>query len=47
MVLLGDDIPKLLKENGSLNCYPGNDDSEEEDLNMAESYEIHMGTNFF
>lgn len=43
VVMLGDDIPKALKQNGSVHCYPGNDDNDDEDLNMAESYEIQMG----
>lgn len=42
IVMLGEDIPKQLKENGTLQCYPGMEDSDDEDLD--ESYDIQMGT---
>lgn len=45
IVMLGEDIPKQLKENGTLQCYPGMEDSDDEDLDaLAESYDIQMGT---
>jgi len=47
MVILGEDIPKQLKKNGTLQCYPGMEESDDEDLDvMAESYDIQMGTYF-
>ncbi|KYN06699.1 PREDICTED: stress-activated map kinase-interacting protein 1 [Cyphomyrmex costatus] len=43
MVILGEDIPKQLKKNGTLQCYPGMEESDDEDLDvMAESYDIQM-----
>lgn len=48
MVMLGEDIPKQLKSNGMLQCYPGMEESDDEDLDaLAESYDIQMGTFFF
>jgi len=48
IVMLGEDIPKQLKENGTLQCYPGMEDSDDEDLDaLAESYDIQMGTYLF
>lgn len=48
MVMLGEDIPKQLKSNGMLQCYPGMEESDDEDLDaLAESYDIQMGTSFF
>lgn len=45
MVILGEDIPKQLKKNGTLQCYPGMEESDDEDLDvMGESYDIQMGT---
>lgn len=45
IVMLGEDIPKQLKANGTLQCYPGMEDSDDEDLDaMAESYDVQMGT---
>lgn len=45
MIMLGEDIPKQLKANGTLQCYPGMEESDDEDLDaMAESYDIQMGT---
>lgn len=47
MVILGEDIPKQLKKNGTLQCYPGMEESDDEDLDvMGESYDIQMGTYF-
>lgn len=44
MVMLGEDIPKQMKENGMLQCYPGREESDDEDLDaLAESYDIQMG----
>lgn len=45
MVMLGENIPKQLKANGTLQCYPGMEESDdEEDLDaLAESYDIQMG----
>lgn len=44
MVMLGEDIPKQMKENGILQCYPGRDESDDEDLDaLSESYDIQMG----
>lgn len=44
MVMLGEDIPKQLKSNGTLQCYPGTEESDDEDLDaLAESYDIQMG----
>ena len=44
MVLLGEDIPKQLKNRGVLQPYPETEDTDEEDLdNLAESYDIRMG----
>ena len=44
MVMLGEDIPKQLKSNGMLQCYPGMEESDDEDLDaLAESYDIQMG----
>lgn len=44
MVMLGEDIPKQLKANGTLECYPGMEESDDEDIDaMAESYDIQMG----
>ncbi|XP_076232253.1 SAPK-interacting protein 1 [Calliopsis andreniformis] len=43
MVMLGEDIPKQLKSNGTLQCYPGMEDSDDEDLDaLAESYDVQM-----
>ncbi|XP_029160366.1 target of rapamycin complex 2 subunit MAPKAP1 isoform X2 [Nylanderia fulva] len=43
IVMLGEDIPKQLKANGTLQCYPGMEDSDDEDLvALAESYDIQM-----
>ncbi|XP_012531064.1 target of rapamycin complex 2 subunit MAPKAP1 isoform X2 [Monomorium pharaonis] len=43
MVILGEDIPKQLKKNGTLQCYPGMEESDDEDLDvMGESYDIQM-----
>lgn len=48
MVMLGEDIPKQLKSNGMLQCYPGMEESDDEDLDaLAESYDIQMGISFF
>lgn len=39
-----DDIAKDLQKNGTLHAYPGNEDSDEEDLDaLTESYDIQMG----
>ncbi|GAB1866435.1 Stress-activated map kinase-interacting protein 1 [Camponotus japonicus] len=47
IVMLGEDIPKQLKENGTLQCYPGMEDSDDEDLDaLAESYDIQMDMEF-
>lgn len=47
MVILGEDIPKQLKKNGTLQCYPGMEESDDEDLDvMGESYDIQMGIYF-
>lgn len=48
IVMARDDIAKDLQKNGTLYAYPGNDDSDEEDLDaLTESYDIQMGnTNF-
>jgi hypothetical protein len=48
MVMLGEDIPKQLKENRILQCYPGMEESDDdEDLDaLAESYDIQMGIRF-
>lgn len=45
MIMLGEDIPKQLKTNGTLEAYPGHEESEDdEDIDaMAESYDIQMG----
>lgn len=44
MVMGGEDIPKTLKSNRTLHCYPGMEESDEEDLDaMAESYDISFG----
>lgn len=44
MVILGEDIPKQLKKNGTLQCYPGMEDSDDEDLDvMGESYDMQLG----
>lgn len=43
MVLLAEDIPKKLLSDGVLQCYPGNEDSDEDLDASAESYDIHMG----
>lgn len=44
MVMLGEDIPKQLKSNGTLQCYPGMEESDDEDLDaLAESYDVQMG----
>lgn len=43
IVMLGEDIPKQLKSNGTLQCYPGMEESDDEDLDaLAESYDIQM-----
>ena len=43
MVMLGEDIPKQLKSNGTLQCYPGMEESDDEDLDaLAESYDVQM-----
>ncbi|XP_017880673.1 stress-activated map kinase-interacting protein 1 isoform X1 [Ceratina calcarata] len=43
MVMLVEDIPKQLKSNGTLQCYPGIEESDDEDLDaLAESYDIQM-----
>lgn len=47
IVMLGEDIPKQLKANGTLQCYPGMEDSDDEDLDaMAESYDVQMDMEF-
>lgn len=47
MVMLGDDLPKQLKANGVLECYPGMEDSDDEDIDaMADSYDIQMEMEF-
>lgn len=47
MVMLGEDIPKQLKKNNTLQCYPGMEESDDEDLDvMSESYDIQMGMYF-
>ncbi|KAH0952635.1 hypothetical protein HN011_005806 [Eciton burchellii] len=48
MVMLGEDIPKQLKENRILQCYPGMEESDDdEDLDaLAESYDIQMDMEF-
>lgn len=47
MVILGEDIPKQLKKNGTLQCYPGMEESDDEDLDvMGESYDIQMDMEF-
>ena len=43
MVLLAEDIPKKLLNNGALQCYQGNEDSDEDLDASTESYDIHMG----
>lgn len=44
MVMLGEDIPKQLKTYGTLQCYPGMEESGDEDLDaLSESYDIQMG----
>lgn len=46
MVMAGEDIPKILHSNGTLQCYPGMEESDEEDLDaLSESYDISFGTN--
>lgn len=41
MVMAGEDIPKILHSNGTLQCYPGMEESDEEDLDaLSESYDI-------
>ncbi|KAG7197866.1 hypothetical protein KM043_001677 [Ampulex compressa] len=47
MVMLGEDIPKQLKAREVLQCYPGTDESDDEDLDaLAESYDIQMDMEF-
>ncbi|KAK2584441.1 hypothetical protein KPH14_006821 [Odynerus spinipes] len=47
MVMLGEDIPKELRTNGTLQCYPGTEESDDEDLDaLAESYDIQMDMEF-
>ncbi|XP_035722164.1 target of rapamycin complex 2 subunit MAPKAP1-like [Vespa mandarinia] len=47
MVMLGEDIPKELRSNGTLQCYPGMEESDDEDLDaLAESYDIQMDMEF-
>ncbi|XP_024941627.1 target of rapamycin complex 2 subunit MAPKAP1 isoform X2 [Cephus cinctus] len=47
VVMLGEDLPKQFKTNGYLNCYPGMQDSDDEDLDtLAESYDIPMEMDF-
>lgn len=47
MVMLGEDIPKELRTNGILQCYPGMEESDDEDLDaLAESYDIQMNMEF-
>jgi len=47
MVILAENIPKQLKKNGTLQCYPGMEESDDEDLDvMGESYDIQMGIYF-
>lgn len=47
MVMLREDIPKQLKTNGTLQCYPGMDESDDEDLDaLTESYDIQMDMEF-
>lgn len=48
MVILAEDIPKQLKKNGTLQCYPGMEESDDEDMDAmgGESYDIQMGTYF-
>lgn len=47
MVILGEDIPKQLKKNGTLQCYPGMEESDDEDLDMGDSYDMQIGTYFY
>ncbi|XP_031844317.1 SAPK-interacting protein 1 [Nomia melanderi] len=43
IVMVGEDIPKQLKSNGMLHCYPGMEDSDDEDLDgLVESYDVQM-----
>lgn len=48
VVMLGEDIPKQLKANGTLQCYPGMEDSDDEDLDaLADSYDVQLGIYIF
>lgn len=39
-----DDIPKDMQNNGTLQAYPGTEDSDEEDLDaLSDSYDVQMG----
>ncbi|XP_053986901.1 target of rapamycin complex 2 subunit MAPKAP1 isoform X2 [Hylaeus volcanicus] len=41
--MVGEDLPKQLKTNGVLQCYPGMEESDDEDLDaLVESYDIQM-----
>ncbi|KZC13286.1 PREDICTED: stress-activated map kinase-interacting protein 1 [Dufourea novaeangliae] len=43
MVMVGEDIPKQLKSNCMLHCYPGMEESDDEDLDaLVESYDVQM-----
>nr|XP_033326748.1 stress-activated map kinase-interacting protein 1 isoform X2 [Megalopta genalis] len=43
IVMVGEDIPKQLKSNGTLQCYPGMEESDDEDLDgLGESYDVQM-----
>ncbi|XP_076626457.1 SAPK-interacting protein 1 isoform X1 [Colletes latitarsis] len=43
VVMVGEDIPKQLKSNGMLQCYPDMEESDDEDLDaLVESYDIQM-----
>ncbi|XP_076276533.1 SAPK-interacting protein 1 isoform X1 [Lasioglossum baleicum] len=43
IVMVGEDIPKQLKSNGTLHCYPGMESSDDEDLDgLGESYDVQM-----
>lgn len=46
--MVGEDIPKQLKSNGMLHCYPGMEESDDEDLDgLVESYDVQMGNFHF
>ncbi|XP_076183308.1 SAPK-interacting protein 1 isoform X2 [Ptiloglossa arizonensis] len=43
VTMAGEDIPKQLKSNGTLQCYPGMEESDDEDLDaLVESYDVQM-----